>query len=168
MAQVTSQSQLFLGLDKRRQCKFINEWTLKSNFSTWLLPVEQDPHKAFCRVCRKVFPVSHGGLHDVKAHAKGKRHLLLSQQYFHENFLNQFQGPRAEWNYLARVCTICILRISFCPTLTFKPLLHHNRVWKYCIAYSECIATTTCGSMHLRFLVTPYFILLFIFTLSLI
>uniref|UniRef100_A0A8D9DVP3 Protein bric-a-brac 2 n=1 Tax=Cacopsylla melanoneura TaxID=428564 RepID=A0A8D9DVP3_9HEMI len=84
-------------LNKRRQCKFIPEWTLRSDFAAWLVPVDEDPHKAFCVYCKKLFPVSHGGLHDVKAHAKGKRHLLLTQQYFRNNSsffsTNPFQVP---------------------------------------------------------------------------
>lgn len=96
----------FSSLDKRRQCKFIQEWTLRTDFSSWLVPVEVDPHKAFCVCCKKVFPVSHGGLHDVKVHAKGKRHLLSCQQYFQENhFLKKLQEPRTnhEWNPHLRV-----------------------------------------------------------------
>lgn len=112
---MAQESSPFLSLDKRRQCKFIYEWTLRTDFSPWLVPVEEDPHKAFCLYCKKVFPVSHGGVHDVKAHAKGKRHLLLCQQYFQENHsLNQFQGLRTnyDWNHhLLRVRYYIKIRI---------------------------------------------------------
>ncbi|XP_054263925.1 uncharacterized protein LOC128987196 isoform X2 [Macrosteles quadrilineatus] len=66
--------------EKRRLCKFVTEWTKRSEFSPWLVSVTEDKHKAHCLLCRKIFPVSHGGLHDVKTHAKSKRHISLLQQ----------------------------------------------------------------------------------------
>ncbi|KAL1461546.1 hypothetical protein WDU94_013431 [Cyamophila willieti] len=98
----TDSQPVYSDPNKRRQCKFIPEWTLRSDFSAWLIPVDEDPHKAFCVYCKKLFPVSHGGLHDVKAHAKGKRHLLLTQQYFRNNTFfnsNPFQVPRINYDW---------------------------------------------------------------------
>uniref|UniRef100_A0A1B6DHS7 BTB domain-containing protein n=1 Tax=Clastoptera arizonana TaxID=38151 RepID=A0A1B6DHS7_9HEMI len=66
--------------EKRRLCKFVSEWTTRYEFSSWLVSVKEDKHKAYCLLCRKIFPVSHGGLHDVKTHAKSKRHICLQQQ----------------------------------------------------------------------------------------
>lgn len=66
--------------EKRRLCKFVLEWTRRSEFSSWLKSVKDDKHKACCLLCKKIFPVSHGGLHDVKTHAKSKRHICLLQQ----------------------------------------------------------------------------------------
>ncbi|XP_046687304.1 uncharacterized protein LOC124372925 isoform X2 [Homalodisca vitripennis] len=66
--------------EKRRLCKFVSEWTRRSEFSPWLVSVNNDKHKACCLLCKKIFPVSHGGLHDVKTHAKSKRHICLLQQ----------------------------------------------------------------------------------------
>lgn len=66
--------------EKRRLCKFVTEWTRRSEFSSWLESVKDDKHKACCILCKKIFPVSHGGLHDVKTHAKSKRHICLLQQ----------------------------------------------------------------------------------------
>lgn len=66
--------------EKRRLCKFVSEWTTRYEFSSWLVSVNEDKHKAYCLLCRKIFPVSHGGLHDVKTHAKSKRHICLQQQ----------------------------------------------------------------------------------------
>lgn len=66
--------------EKRRLCKFVSEWTTRCEFSSWLVSVKEDKHKAYCLLCRKIFPVSHGGLHDVKTHAKSKRHICLQQQ----------------------------------------------------------------------------------------
>lgn len=40
-----------------------------------------EKHKAYCLLCKKVFAVSHGGLNDVKAHYKGKRHIWLQRQH---------------------------------------------------------------------------------------
>jgi len=42
--------------------------------------VKGEKHKAYCLLCKKVFAVSHGGLNDVKAHYKGKRHIWLQRQ----------------------------------------------------------------------------------------
>ncbi|RZF44996.1 hypothetical protein LSTR_LSTR001957 [Laodelphax striatellus] len=67
-------------LEKRRLCKFVSEWRFNNDFSSWLRPVDEDKHKAYCLLCEKVFPVSHGGLNDVKAHGKGKRHNFLKEQ----------------------------------------------------------------------------------------
>ncbi|XP_039282430.1 uncharacterized protein LOC111043900 isoform X2 [Nilaparvata lugens] len=66
--------------EKRRLCKFVSEWTFNNDYSSWLRPVDEDKHKAYCLLCEKVFPVSHGGLNDVKAHGKGKRHNFLKEQ----------------------------------------------------------------------------------------
>lgn len=62
---------------RRRRCKFIGTWLSHNQFSTWLTPVRGDDHKAYCTLCDKVFSVAHGGLHDVRAHWKGKRHIGL-------------------------------------------------------------------------------------------
>jgi len=43
--------------------------------------VKGEKHKAYCLLCKKVFAVSHGGLNDVKAHYKGKRHIWLQRQH---------------------------------------------------------------------------------------
>lgn len=66
--------------EKRRLCKFVTEWLSNKEFSSWLVSVKEDKHKAYCLLCEKVFPVSHGGLNDVKAHGKGKRHNFLKEQ----------------------------------------------------------------------------------------
>lgn len=66
--------------EKRRLCKFVTEWKERSEFSSWLVSVKDDKHKAFCLLCKKIFPVSHGGLHDVRTHARSKRHICLLQQ----------------------------------------------------------------------------------------
>ena len=76
--------------EKRRRCKFIAEWCTREEFSPWLACVNGDPHKAYCVLCEKLFPVSHGGLHDVKAHQKGKRHTVLEQEF--EKFLQNSVG----------------------------------------------------------------------------
>ncbi|XP_015590428.1 uncharacterized protein LOC107265464 isoform X2 [Cephus cinctus] len=62
---------------RRRRCKFIGTWLSHNQFATWLTPVRDDDHKAYCALCDKVFSVAHGGLHDVRAHWKGKRHIGL-------------------------------------------------------------------------------------------
>ncbi|XP_012250689.1 uncharacterized protein LOC105682992 isoform X2 [Athalia rosae] len=62
---------------RRRRCKFIGTWLSHNQFATWLTPVRGDDHKAYCALCDKVFSVAHGGLHDVRAHWKGKRHIGL-------------------------------------------------------------------------------------------
>lgn len=66
--------------ERRRLCKFIPGWMSTEEFSTWLCPVKGDKHKAYCRLCKKLFAVSHGGLNDVKTHYKGKKHIFLQQQ----------------------------------------------------------------------------------------
>lgn len=60
---------------RRRRCKFIGGWLLNRQFKRWLTPVRGDNHKAYCALCEKIFSVAHGGLHDVRAHFKGKRHI---------------------------------------------------------------------------------------------
>lgn len=60
---------------RRRRCKFIGGWLLNRQFKRWLTPVRGDNHKAYCALCEKIFSVAHGGLHDVRAHWKGKRHI---------------------------------------------------------------------------------------------
>lgn len=67
--------------ERRRLCKFISDWTTSDQFSSWLTPVKGQKHKAYCLLCKKVFAVSHGGLNDVKAHYKGKRHIWLQLQH---------------------------------------------------------------------------------------
>lgn len=62
---------------RRRRCKFIGTWLCHRQFKRWLTPVRGDNHKAYCALCDKVFSVAHGGLHDVRAHWKGKRHISL-------------------------------------------------------------------------------------------
>lgn len=65
---------------KRRLCKFTTAWCLFKEFSSWLVPVKYQSQKAYCILCKRVFSVSHSGLHDVKAHWKGKKHLQLQEQ----------------------------------------------------------------------------------------
>lgn len=65
---------------KRRLCKFTPGWCLFKEFSSWLVPVKYQSQKAYCILCKRVFSVSHSGLHDVKAHWKGKKHLQLQEQ----------------------------------------------------------------------------------------
>jgi hypothetical protein len=43
--------------------------------------VNGETHKAYCLLFKKVFAVSHGGLNDVQAHYKGKRHIWLQRQH---------------------------------------------------------------------------------------
>ncbi|XP_033218596.1 broad-complex core protein isoforms 1/2/3/4/5 isoform X2 [Belonocnema kinseyi] len=62
---------------RRRRCKFIGTWLCHRQFKRWLTPVRGDNHKAYCALCDKIFSVAHGGLHDVRAHWKGKRHISL-------------------------------------------------------------------------------------------
>lgn len=70
---------------KRRLCKFTTTWCLFKEFQSWLVPVKYQNQKAYCILCRRVFSVSHSGLHDVKAHWKGKKHLQLQEQELEKN-----------------------------------------------------------------------------------
>lgn len=60
---------------RRRRCRFIGDWLNLAEFASWLEPLDDDRHKAYCSLCGKVFSVAHGGLHDVRAHWRGKRHI---------------------------------------------------------------------------------------------
>nr|XP_018901521.1 PREDICTED: uncharacterized protein LOC109033383 isoform X2 [Bemisia tabaci] len=94
--------------EKRRSCKFIPEWMSREEFSSWLISVDYDKHKAYCLLCKKLFPVSHGGLHDVKAHAKGKRHIILQQQ--HQQ--SQLQLDRPNFIDITPFSNLCTERSS--------------------------------------------------------
>lgn len=56
---------------KKRLCKYREEWAKKYS---WITSSLQDGNKAFCKVCRKEFGISHGGEADVKLHASSKLH----------------------------------------------------------------------------------------------
>jgi len=62
---------------RRTPCKFVLAWCYFNEFSTWLVPVSGDHHKAYCILCERSFSIAHSGLHDVKAHWTGKRHCQL-------------------------------------------------------------------------------------------
>lgn len=68
------------GDPKRRLCKFAMAWCLYKEFCSWLVPVENKVEKAYCLLCGRCFSVSHSGLHDVKAHWRGKKHCMLQDQ----------------------------------------------------------------------------------------
>ncbi|CAL8269981.1 unnamed protein product [Arctogadus glacialis] len=52
--------------------------------------VREDEFKANCRVCKRQFLVSHGGLTDVKQHASGEAHKKNETQRRSQGALTQF------------------------------------------------------------------------------
>jgi len=77
--------------DRRRLCKFRLNWLAYDDFWAWLTPVKTEQHKAFCNLCKKVFNIGHGGVNDVKAHAKLKGHSELREQQQQTRCGNNFK-----------------------------------------------------------------------------
>jgi hypothetical protein len=64
-------------LEKKNWTKYQTEWE-KEN--PWLKSVKGNNYEAFCKLCReKPFPVSTGGLSDVKQHSLTKLHRYMQR-----------------------------------------------------------------------------------------
>ena len=55
--------------------RFNNDWLLKEQYKSWLIPVSEDNTKAKCKLCSKVFSLSNMGEIAIKSHASGKKHI---------------------------------------------------------------------------------------------
>jgi hypothetical protein len=71
----------------KRMCIFLNEWLVKY---AWLKQLPHDNSRAFCKVCNKLFTISHGGDNDTKKHASGKQHQQLHNQVAQNQLLSMF------------------------------------------------------------------------------
>lgn len=76
---------------KRRPCKFTTAWCHFKEFSSWLLPVVSQSQKAYCLLCKRCFSVGHSGLHDVKAHCRGKKHCQLQEQHLEKSGVDSYE-----------------------------------------------------------------------------
>ena len=59
---------------RQRYCTFREEWLSDERFCDWVEPVGGVAHYAYCTYCDSKFSIGASGVHDVKRHAKGKRH----------------------------------------------------------------------------------------------
>lgn len=57
---------------QRRLQKYRVEW---EKDHAWLGKVHDNEYKANCIICRRVFSIAHGGIHDLKQHASGTGHV---------------------------------------------------------------------------------------------
>ena len=55
--------------------RFNNDWLLKEQYKSWLIPVSEDNTKAKCKLCSKVFSLLNMGEIAIKSHASGKKHI---------------------------------------------------------------------------------------------
>ncbi|XP_051803049.1 uncharacterized protein LOC127533610 [Acanthochromis polyacanthus] len=81
---------------KKRLCKYREEWTRKY---TWVTAAFGDVNKAFCKVCRKDFSISHGGESDLKSHASGKQHVNNTNAVQTNTLLSSFFKPQDDSVY---------------------------------------------------------------------
>lgn len=58
------------------KCSFNELWISQQNIK-WLSPVATDKYKAFCKVCKSIFDVSHSGFGSITVHERGKKHKSL-------------------------------------------------------------------------------------------
>ena len=56
-------------------------------FATGPRNAEQNPHKFYCRLCKKNFSLKTKGIGEIKKHFKSSKHFLLDQAYRAANFL---------------------------------------------------------------------------------
>lgn len=59
------------------KCKFNDLWLLEDFAKKWLSEVKDDKYKAYCKICRSKFDISHSGIGSIKTHAKGMKHKSL-------------------------------------------------------------------------------------------
>lgn len=56
------------------KCKYNSKWENKYN---WVAPVNGDPEKAACTLCRTTFKIDSQGENAVTRHRKGESHTVL-------------------------------------------------------------------------------------------
>lgn len=77
-------------LVKHRLTKYSTNW---ENDYNWLCIAESNEYKAFCRLCKKEFSISHGGLNDVVKHSKTSTHSKIASSRAAKNITSYFQAP---------------------------------------------------------------------------
>lgn len=77
-------------LGKHRLTKYSSNW---QNDHNWLCNVKSDEYKAYCKLCKKEFTISHGGLHDVVKHSKTSGHSKITSSRAARNITSYFQAP---------------------------------------------------------------------------
>lgn len=72
---------------QKRLCVYRDQW---ENTYDFLSKVSGNPFKAFCKICRKEFSISHGGLNDIKRHTTGPDHQRLEKMSKKNQTLSTF------------------------------------------------------------------------------
>ena len=56
------------------KCRFQKKWLNDYDFKLWLLEAVDDPHRAFCKLCKHFINLSATGVAALRRHRNGKTH----------------------------------------------------------------------------------------------
>ena len=61
---------------KKSKFHFKDEWLVQKDYKDWIKKVQNDYHKAYCKVCMTTISIAGLGVSALDIHSKGSKHLL--------------------------------------------------------------------------------------------
>ncbi|KAL3271746.1 hypothetical protein HHI36_022216 [Cryptolaemus montrouzieri] len=126
-------------LGKHRHTKYSTNW---QNDYNWLCNVTLDEYKAYYKLCKKEFTISHGGLDDVVKHSKTSSHSKITSFRAARNITSYFQEPgttTSDRDHDDIMSKTSAAKIT-CIYHTVKHSLSYNSMDCSCLSYPEVFA----------------------------
>lgn len=104
--------------NRKRYCKFKQDWLKLPNFQSWLRNTPNDEMSAYCSICKLIFSVKFEGILMIKKHANSKKHIqLLNAMNDSTRLTKFFTKPNTTDEHEAIICEIA---------LTYHGVIHNH------------------------------------------
>lgn len=112
------------------------------------LSMTKNEYKAFCRLCKKDFSVSHGGLNDVLKHSKGVSHIKIVSSRASNSLMTYFSKPATldlENAYKIAATEICSVYHTVKHSLSYNSMDCYHKLLPMLFSDSNIAKKIMCG-----------------------
>ena len=128
----------------------MSKWQIKQNSlwkkdHSWLQKCKKDQFLAYCKICKKTFSVSGGGISLVKQHEKTKTHISITDEFCNQLTFEKSSGSvvqldkRIQFSYEEKITRAEVLQTLKCVDSNWSFQSANDEGKRFCLMlFTDC------------------------------